>query len=47
MIEYTGTFDALTQIYKSEGPRGLYRGFWISSVQVFSGKKLIFETNVR
>ncbi|XP_044742631.1 solute carrier family 25 member 44 [Chrysoperla carnea] len=34
---YSGTFDALTQIYQSEGPRGLYRGFWISSVQVFSG----------
>lgn len=34
---YTGMFDCAYKIYKSEGPRGLYKGFWISSVQIFSG----------
>lgn len=34
---YSGMFDAAYKIYKSEGPRGLYKGFWISSVQIFSG----------
>lgn len=34
---YNGLFDAAFKIYKTEGPRGLYKGFWISSVQIFSG----------
>lgn len=34
---YSGMFDAGYKIYKSEGGRGLYKGFWISSVQIFSG----------
>lgn len=34
---YNGMIDAGYKIYKSEGPRGLYKGFWISSVQIFSG----------
>lgn len=34
---YSGMFDAAFKIYKSEGPRGLYKGFWISSMQIFSG----------
>lgn len=34
---YSGMFDAAFKIYKSEGARGLYKGFWISSVQIFSG----------
>lgn len=34
---YNGMFDAAYKIYKTEGPRGLYKGFWISSVQIFSG----------
>lgn len=34
---YTGLFDAACKIYKTEGPRGFYKGFWISSVQIFSG----------
>lgn len=29
--------DAARQIYKSEGASGLYRGFWVSSVQIVSG----------
>lgn len=29
--------DAGHKIYKAEGAAGLYRGFWISSVQIFSG----------
>lgn len=32
-----GTFDAYGKIYKYEGFGGLYRGFWISSVQIISG----------
>lgn len=34
---YSGMFDAAYKIYRSEGVRGLYKGFWISSVQIFSG----------
>ncbi|XP_023310216.1 solute carrier family 25 member 44 [Anoplophora glabripennis] len=34
---YTGMFDAYGKIYKYEGFGGLYRGFWISSVQIVSG----------
>lgn len=34
---YTGLFDAAFKIYKSEGTRGFYKGFWISSVQIISG----------
>lgn len=34
---YKGMFDCAYKIYKAEGPSGLYRGFWISSVQIFSG----------
>lgn len=34
---YNGLFDAACKIYKNEGVSGLYKGFWISSVQIFSG----------
>lgn len=34
---YSGMFDAGIKIYKSEGFGGLYRGFWVSSVQIVSG----------
>lgn len=34
---YKGMFDAAYKIYKAEGVPGLYRGFWISSVQIVSG----------
>lgn len=29
--------DAYRKIYKQEGFAGLYRGFWISSIQIVSG----------
>lgn len=29
--------DAFGKIYRSEGVNGLYRGFWVSSVQIVSG----------
>lgn len=29
--------DAASKIYRSEGVNGLYRGFWVSSVQIVSG----------
>lgn len=32
-----GLIDAASKIYKSEGVGGLYRGFWVSSVQIVSG----------
>ncbi|KAK9509698.1 hypothetical protein O3M35_006954 [Rhynocoris fuscipes] len=34
---YSGLFDAGTKIYRREGFSGLYRGFWVSSIQIFSG----------
>ncbi|XP_062555645.1 solute carrier family 25 member 44 [Armigeres subalbatus] len=34
---YKGMIDAGIKIYRNEGVSGLYRGFWISSVQIFSG----------
>ncbi|XP_076270531.1 solute carrier family 25 member 44 isoform X2 [Rhynchophorus ferrugineus] len=34
---YRGMFDAYGKIYKYEGFSGLYKGFWISSVQIVSG----------
>lgn len=34
---YKGLLDAGCKIYKSEGLGGLYRGFWVSSVQIVSG----------
>lgn len=33
----TGMIDACRKIYKAEGIPGLYRGFWISSIQIVSG----------
>lgn len=32
-----GMIDACRKIYKVEGVSGLYRGFWISSIQIVSG----------
>ncbi|XP_076438973.1 solute carrier family 25 member 44-like [Babylonia areolata] len=32
---YKGTFDAFLKISKHEGPSGLYRGFWVSCLQLF------------
>lgn len=34
---YKGMIDCGCKIYKAEGVRGLYRGFWISSFQIISG----------
>lgn len=34
---YSGMVDAAVKIYSKEGSAGLYRGFWISSVQIVSG----------
>lgn len=36
---YTGMIDAYRKILGCEGFVGLYRGFWISSVQIFSGEQ--------
>ena len=33
---YLGTYDAFKKIVRSEGVRGLYRGFWVSAFQVVS-----------
>lgn len=34
---YNGMIDACKKIYEVEGLAGLYRGFWISSIQIVSG----------
>lgn len=34
---YSGTFDAFRKISKSEGMAGLYKGFWINTIQIASG----------
>lgn len=34
---YKGMLDAGSKIYRAEGVPGLYRGFWVSSVQIVSG----------
>ncbi|KAF2362549.1 Mitochondrial substrate/solute carrier [Trinorchestia longiramus] len=43
---YKGTFDALWKISMTEGIHGLYRGFWVSAFQLFSGLAYIssYET---
>ena len=33
---YKGTFDAFTKIVRNEGFIGLYKGFWVSNLMVFS-----------
>jgi len=33
---YTSLYDAFKKIVANEGPRGLYRGFWISNLMIFS-----------
>lgn len=33
---FPGMIDAYKKIYKTEGFDGLYRGFWISSIQIIS-----------
>ena len=35
--EYNGTWDAGRKILRTEGVRGLYRGFFVSAFQVVSG----------
>lgn len=39
---YSGMIDAGRKIYRKEGVSGLYRGFWISAVQIFSGSCYIY-----
>ena len=39
---YSGTFDAFRHIVKSEGPLGLYRGFWVSNLMV--GSQMAYVT---
>lgn len=34
---YNGMIDAYRKIYRVEGIAGLYRGFWLSSIQIVSG----------
>ena len=29
---YRGTFDAFTKIFRAEGARGLYKGFWVTNL---------------
>lgn len=36
-ISFSGLIDAGCKIYRTEGVSGLYRGFWINSVQIVSG----------
>ncbi|CAG0886217.1 unnamed protein product [Darwinula stevensoni] len=34
---YRGTIDAFSKIFRTEGISGLYKGFWVSTAQIFSG----------
>lgn len=34
---FSGLVDAGCKIYRTEGVSGLYRGFWVNSIQIFSG----------
>lgn len=36
-VVYKGMIDAYSKIFRYEGVAGLYRGFWVSSVQIVSG----------
>lgn len=38
LINFVGMFDAYGKILRYEGFSGLYKGFWVSSVQIVSGK---------
>ncbi|XP_046397421.1 solute carrier family 25 member 44 [Ischnura elegans] len=35
--EYRGLVDACCRIYREEGAKGLYRGFWVGAFQIVSG----------
>lgn len=37
MFWISGTLDAFRKIYRAEGVTGMYRGFWVSSIQIISG----------
>lgn len=39
---YKGMFDAYIKIFRYEGFSGLYKGFWVSSVQIVSGTYNLF-----
>lgn len=43
MLFSLGMFDAYVKIFRYEGFTGLYKGFWVSSVQIVSGKLLIYR----
>lgn len=34
---YTGTVDAFRKIFASEGISGLYKGYWVNTMQIVSG----------
>ena len=52
--EFTGLFDCMKKIAISDGLKGLYRGFWLSTITIFfyraiyfgiydTGKEILFD----
>ena len=44
---YNGTFDAFRKIVRTEGPRGLYRGFHVNSLAVLNSQLYVLYAHFR
>ena len=43
--KYSGTLDVMKKIIAKEGPKGLYKGFYMTLVKVAPASAIMFATN--